>query len=271
VTRTGASIASLAAGCDLDAAYDPNHPCTSLEQAARVAAPLQQTDIRQTGANGCDLDVAYDPDHPCTALPQAAAASTPPQPAYARLAAVQQTAVQQAGVQQIAAAGCDPDAAYDPDHPCRPARQAAPPVRLALNEYCDPNAAFDPDRPCRATPAASGPGFVPARPARVAAGASPARYHPLPHHAMAFPAGDWAVQVGAFTSPALARAVAEGARRQAPGQLRAATLTLPPTPYRGSVLYRARLAHLSEKEAAAACTHLNRRQLPCVVVRPNRS
>src|SRR5262249_52887395 len=30
VRRTRASIASLAAGCDLNAAYDPNHPCTSL-------------------------------------------------------------------------------------------------------------------------------------------------------------------------------------------------------------------------------------------------
>jgi D-alanyl-D-alanine carboxypeptidase len=265
-TTTGASVASLAAGCDLDAAYDPNHPCTSLERAAAVAAPLQEAYAQQTGANGCDLDAAYDPGHPCTSLPQTAAASASPQPAY-----VQQAVVQPATVQQIAAAGCDLDAAYDPDHPCRPAPETAPPIRLALNEYCDPNAAYDPDRPCRAAPAASGPELAPARPARVAAAATLARYRPSPHHVPALPVGDWAVQVGAFASPALARAVAEGARRQAPSQLRAATLTLPPTPYRGSVLYRARLAHLSEREAAEACTHLNRRQLPCVVVRPSRS
>src|SRR5262249_53123184 len=55
----GASVASLAAGCDLNAAYDPNHPCTSLERAAVVAAPPPQ------GINGCDLNAAYDPNRPC--------------------------------------------------------------------------------------------------------------------------------------------------------------------------------------------------------------
>jgi len=75
--------------------------------------------------------------------------------------------------------------------------------------------------------------------------------------------------VGAFKSPDLARAVAEGARSQAPDQLRSAALAVQPTaPFGNTVLYRARLANLSAGAAASACTRLNQRQLPCVVVRP---
>jgi hypothetical protein len=78
--------------------------------------------------------------------------------------------------------------------------------------------------------------------------------------------------VGAFKTPDLARAVAEGARAQAPDQLRSATLALQPTaPFGNTVLYRARLAHLSANDASGACTRLNQRQLPCVVVRPTGS
>jgi hypothetical protein len=67
----------------------------------------------------------------------------------------------------------------------------------------------------------------------------------------------------------LARAVAEGARSQAPDQLRSAALAVQPTaPFGSTVLYRARLANLSAGAAANACTLLNQRQLPCVVVRP---
>ena len=63
-------------------------------------------------------------------------------------------------------AGCwqDPDAAYDPDAPCR----TAPPVRVARADpprpggrsaHCwqDPNAAYDPTAPCRSAPPAPPP------------------------------------------------------------------------------------------------------------------
>jgi hypothetical protein len=257
-----ASVTRLAAGCDLNAAYDPNHPCTSLEQAAVAPAPPP------TGVNGCDLNAAYDLQHPCTSLAQVAAVSAPQQPAFVRRAAAAACdpnaaydpnrpcrspapAIRVAALsppalsRREAAAGCDPNAAYDPDHPCRPTREAAARVELAFAEDCDPNAAFDPKRRCR--------------------------YQSVARHPLAIPVRDWAIQVGAFANPALARAVAEGARAQAPNELRAATLVLPPTPYRGSVLYRARLAHLSARAAADACTQLNRRQLPCIVVQPNGS
>jgi D-alanyl-D-alanine carboxypeptidase len=233
----GASIASLAAGCDLDAAYDPNHPCSSLEEAAVTAAPPQ----RVAAAPAPDLRVA--------------AVAAPPQ---------------QIPVRQEAAV-CDENAAYDPAHPCRSSEPTAPRIELASAEDCDPDAAYDPERPCRMP-------FGPAGGAAARLGTEPvageverSRYRAAPRHLPVVAARDWAIQVGAYTSPALARAVAEGARHQAPKQLRYAALTLPPTPYRHGVLYRARLAHLSAQAAAAACSHLNRRQLPCIVVRPSRT
>ena len=62
---------------------------------------------------------------------------------------------------RTAVGGCDPDAAYDPDMPCRPV--AAPPVvaarpvqvaSLVAVSTCDADAAYDPTRPCRPAPPA---------------------------------------------------------------------------------------------------------------------
>jgi D-alanyl-D-alanine carboxypeptidase len=199
------TIASLAAGCDLNAAYDPKHPCTSLERAAREPVSVQTAFVPQLGANGCDLNAAYDPNHPCTSLPQTAAGSS------------------SASVQQVAAETPQP---------------AARPVLMA-------SAATQPLPAEKPTPPSQRP--------------SPS----------AEPGGGWAIQVGAFKTPDLARAVAEGARSQAPDQLRSAALAVQPTaPFGSTVLYRARLANLSASAASNACTRLNQRQLPCVVVRP---
>jgi hypothetical protein len=187
---------------------------------------------------------------------------------------------------QLAASGsCDPNAAYDPDRPCRPTPPVSANVQLASAGGCDPNLAFDPDNPCHApanghatlssfsAPPASAPrSFAYDRPPvaryRHAAAAPAGREG---SHLLAMPDRDWGIQVGAFASPALAHAVAEAARSQAPGQLRAAAIALPPIANSGSVLYRARLVNLSASAAENACTNLNRRQLPCVVVEPNRS
>jgi len=155
-------------------------------------------------------------------------------------------------------------------------------VRQAAIGGCDPNIAYDPDRPCRAASAASPVVSPPMEAQRVSAVTALASYQPatpIPSaepsggspHLLAIPDRGWAIQVGAFANPGLARAVAEGARAEAPDQLRAAALALPPTPYGGSVLYRARLVHLSASAASDACWQLNQRQLPCVVVQPNRS
>jgi hypothetical protein len=116
-------------------------------------------------------------------------------------------------------------------------------------------------------PPTSSAGYRAAAPRPIAFAAPP----PAGSHVLAIPTRDWAIQVGAFANPALARAVAEGARAQAPDQLRTAAIALPPTPSGGSVLYRARLARLSASAASDACWRLNQRQLPCVVVQPSRS
>ena len=216
------TIASLAAGCDVNAAYDPNHPCTTLLHAAEQPAPIQTAMAPQLGANGCDVNAAYDPRHPCTSLPQTAAVSHAP-------SAQQIAAVKMASADGHAAIGT---------------------IRVPAPAGAHQVAA--------ATPAAY---YRPATPPSRQQASHPAEPH-----------GDWAIQVGAFASPALARTVAEGARAQAPDQLRSAALALQPTaPFGNKVLYRARLAHLSASAASSACARLNHRQLPCVVVPPNRS
>ena len=112
VTHSGRAIgatpdvASLAAGCDLNRAYDPNHPCSSLMRVASAPAPVQPAFVPQTGAGGCDLSAAYDPNHPCSSVGQAAA---PVQLAFAA---------------QTGAGGCDLSMAYDPNHPCTSVGQA---------------------------------------------------------------------------------------------------------------------------------------------------
>lgn len=320
----GPSVASLAAGCDLNAAYDPNHPCSSLMRAATAPAPVlvaQQT----VGVGGCDLSAAYDPNRPCTSVGATAPAVSPapvqiaaatPAAAPTQLAAAQPVAQKMAG-----ASGCDLDAAYDPAHPCTsggiaataPPAPAPPRIQLAAAQPaaipptpveaaatppaaatggCNFDAAYDPSRPCttagRAV-AAAPPPPAPAsasQPVQLALAAPliedadppPASLRPAPFgaagsgaHVLALPAHDWAIQVGAYANPGLARAVAEGARAQAPGQLRAAALSLPPTPNGRGVLYRARLVNLSASAAADACWQLNQRQLPCTVVEPRRS
>ncbi len=254
--RSAPTIASLAAGCDLNTAYNPNHPCTSLERAALQPAATQPGFV-QVGAGGCDLNAAYDPNHPCTSVGMAVASSAPSR---------------QAVVQQVAATGCDVNAAYDPYHPCpSTAQPVASRVQLASAAGCDPKSANNSDRSCHAASALRPP---PAR-ARQLAEAVYQPTTPAPRRRSsrsAEPAGEWAIQVGAYKNPGLARAVAEGARTQAPQQLRSAVLALQPTaPFGNSVLYRARLVHLSASAASSACTHLNHRQLPCVVVPPTRS
>ncbi len=236
-TGAGPSVASLAAGCDVNAAYDPDHPCAPLEQAA-------VTPVLQTATNGCDADAAYDPDRPC--------APSPPQPEPA--------------VQQASAGGCDPDAAFNPDAPpC----QAAPPGGGALPQpvTAQPLPTVTASALYQPAPPAARPAPAPL-PALTSA-APPAASLAAPRAA---PSGTWAIQVGAFANPGLARAVAEGARAEAPDQLRSAVLALPTiVSLGGSVLYRARLASLSAGAASNACKQLNQRQLPCLVVQPSGS
>ena len=148
--RSLPTVASLAAGCDLNAAYNPNRPCTSLERAALQPAATQPGFVQQAAAAGCDLNAAYDPNHPCTSAGMAVASSAPSR---------------QAAVQPVTGTGCDVNAAYDPYHPCT-SQPVAPGVQLASAAGCDPKSAVNSDRSCRT---AGGLRVPPARARQLAA------------------------------------------------------------------------------------------------------
>jgi len=210
-----------AVGPNLGNALPMSGPLVAYVQGGGSAPPPSAASF----ATGCDVNAAYDPDHPCAAPEQVAQAAPAPQ----------------------ATGGCDADAAYNPDSPCTPAPQAAPAV------------ASDESGSAIYQPAMAAPAPVTAMPVVTPAPAPP-------------PGGAWGIQVGAFASPGLARAVAEGARAEAPQWLGGAGVALPSTtPFGGNVLYQARLVNLSQHEAAYACAALNHRQLPCVVVQAGNS
>jgi D-alanyl-D-alanine carboxypeptidase len=231
--------ANFAMGCDVNAAYDPDHPCAVqapvAEASEQAAAPSAQA-----SAGSCDLNTAYDPDSPC--MPAAPASG-----------------------QQIASAtgSCDLNMAYDADNPCAPAAVSAPaPVQQLAVQPPAPPAAPPPVASAIGQSALyQPPAIIPAGPPQtIASGAVE----------MALPqagGGTWAIQVGAFSSQELARTVAAGARAELSDELASATISAPATtPFGGLVLYRARLTNLSNKTALDACTQLNQRQLPCVVI-----
>jgi hypothetical protein len=169
----------------------------------------------------------------------------------------------------------DPDAAYDPDAPCR---SAPPPVlRVAASipaRQCwhDPDAAYDPDGPCRSAPPTVAP---PATQFRDRPAPPPPSFPPaflLASTASARPmlaTGRWGIQVGAFTSPELARLTAESVRSLAPRELGGAQAVLGTTsPFGGRTLYRARLLGLSPQAASTACRELSAQSQACVTVAP---
>jgi len=79
--------------------------------------------------------------------------------------------------------------------------------------------------------------------------------------------GGWGIQVGAFTSPALAQAATDNARAHAHGQLAAAHMAMPVTTRPdGVVLYRARLIGISADAASTVCNNLAHDQVSCIVV-----
>ena len=189
----------------------------------------------------------------------------------------------------------------------RPASAAAPPIRLAAYRvpayraiaptrradcYQDPDAAYDPDAACLPAPGPTKVAAV-AAPMVMAApvvGAAPmARAAPMlraPVTAAAFVAppipaarvlrvaalpayGNWAIQVGAYTSEGQAHFAATMARQAAYTQLSGSRSLVEPTSrFGGSVLYRARLAGLARNGAGAACNALEQHSIPCMIVAP---
>lgn len=179
----------------------------------------------------------------------------------------------------------DPNAAYDPDAPCRAAppvqvAEALPPAPAAPTQAAFQVAAIPPPIPYGSSRPAVAvlPAPAPFSSARRAPGAgSPyqfARNFLIPSATAAtiqpaMASGRWAVQVGAFATPEMARRTAESVRTLAPRQLGSARTSIGTTaPFGGQVLYRARLAGLSADTASAACVVLQTRAQACVLVPP---
>ena len=193
--------------------------------------------------------------------------------------------------QQFAArptpAGCDPDAAYNPDGPCTPLApamgQTASAATPAAMADCDLDAAYDPTRPCRTLPTPPmmaepieplpSPPPPPRTARRYMADARPiqetmaqrAVFSPGP------PPGRWMIQVGAFATLTLAEAAAKNARLVAPDLLRMTKIELPATaPLGTQVAFRARLSGLTAAAAADACSRLIGHRIKCIAVPPPR-
>jgi D-alanyl-D-alanine carboxypeptidase len=231
------------AGCDPDAAYNPNGPCTPLQPGyaqpvvVAVAAPVY------AGSGACDPDAAYDPTRPCQPLPAAPAAAVAPAVAYASPS----TALPDA---------CDPDAAYDPTRRCQP--PVAEPRTVVVAQAL-------PQQPPPARTGYAPSGYAgSARPIQERM-AQPVAFVPGP------PPGHWAIQVGAFANLATAQAAAENARSTLPNILRTAKVELPATtPFGSQVAFRARLFGLSASAAADACSRLSSHGVNCLTVPPTR-
>ena len=85
--------------------------------------------------------------------------------------------------------------------------------------------------------------------------------------------GDYAIQVGAFATPMLARAAGDAARARASGTMPAvATTTLSAVSKSGGgALFRARVTHLSSEAAEASCRTLRASGEACIVLPPERA
>lgn len=216
--------------------------------------------LGNSGAVTGPLAVYADNAPPAAAV--ATAASIAPAPAAAPVQVAAAAPVQN---------GCDPNAAYDPDAPCKTPAVPTSASVLAYQPDDRANAAYDPN----------------ADPGRYASAPQPTRYASAPQPTLApavpkvqlaaatpgdapfSPGGFWSVQVGAFSSPGQARAVAESARGAARDLLASARVEVPTTtPFGSTVLYRARLAGISSNTAAQACARLGEQRLPCIVVPP---
>jgi hypothetical protein len=173
-------------------------PLASFGEGGGMASPALHDFVRTPAGCWQDPDAAYDPDAPCrTTPPVRIARATPPSrsaPSY-RVASYSQPVrpaprVQLAAVTPPANCWRDPDAAYDPTAPCRPApapltqiasavpppvpvgqsapitaAPLAPPMEVAAAPdaprrasaagcWQDPDAAYDPTAPCRPAPPA---------------------------------------------------------------------------------------------------------------------
>jgi D-alanyl-D-alanine carboxypeptidase len=108
-------------------------------------------------------------------------------------------------------------------------------------------------------------------PVQIAAFPAPVQIAALPAASDGVVGSGWGIQVGAFSTPALAQAAAESVRAHAGAPLNAAHIVVPVTVRPdGVILYRARLLGLAPDQAGAVCNALARDRISCVVVAEER-
>jgi len=226
-------------GCDLNAAYDPAHPCSVRP------VPQAPVTLAATSRGYCDPNAAYDPDRPCMPAPRPMA---PPAP------------VQMAS--NAPSGGCDPDAAYNPDQPCTPASAPVPRPVAPTPSHATASLLYQPEatQPVSTSNAVQSGSAAPP----VQSGSTPGAFIPVE------PTEAWAIQVGAFMTPSAAHAAAANARRALPALLTSAQVEVSTTePFGSQVLFRARLTNLTADSAAGACSRLVQVRVPCLIVRPS--
>jgi hypothetical protein len=81
--------------------------------------------------------------------------------------------------------------------------------------------------------------------------------------------GQWAIQVGAYTTHGLAQSAVGTARERARAELAAAHPVIAGVPQSRGVLYRARLTGLSREAATQACERLAHGRTNCMVLSPD--
>ena len=218
------------AGCDPDAAYNPDGPCTPLApavvQTVAVTAP-------PSAAGYCDPDAAYDPARPCRPPPSAPAAE---RSVIASLSTP---------TADYATKDCDPDAAYDPSLVCQPPVQTASAIASArTHPAVHYIAELRPLQERMAQPASFSPGPPPGR--------------------WMIQVGAFATLTIAQTAAEAARSAAPDLLRTTKIELPATT------PLGTQVAFRARLSGLSAAAAAEACSRLTGRGTRCITVPPPR-
>jgi len=103
--------------------------------------------------------------------------------------------------------------------------------------------------------------------AKLAAAAPAAPVKAAAQDLAAKPRGDWMIQVGAFDVENDAKERLTVAQNKAKAQLGDASPFTEPVAKGDKTLYRARFAGLDKSQAATACKHLKRSDIPCMILR----
>ena len=91
-----------------------------------------------------------------------------------------------------------------------------------------------------------------------------------PSNAWAQDDTEWAIQVGAYGDIAPARAAAQKAVSRIPELTERTHISIAPYRTGDHIMYRARLIGMSGDSAKQACKQLERRQIPCIAIAPDR-